>query len=435
MQVETHQKNTVDNPIHVIGTEASGPEKLPYHLQELIFSAENIAAPKRLIESISEWWVNSNVKSQFPEIFESDNPLELVLWLKGQSNQTIVIASGDPLWFGIGRHLIESLPSSRLIFHPSTSSLQLAFARLGRSWQDASWISLHGRDSAPLANSLQQRPKSLAILTDPSRGGVEEIRQYLRASGLERSYELWICERLGHPLERIQRIRPRDELANDLHPLNLVVLLSEQPSAPEPKDLPLFGIEDGIYLQHEDRPGLMTKREIRIQLIADLELPEEGVLWDIGAGVGSVGLEALRIRPSLQLLAIERRTGASALIQANAKRLFVKPPKIIESEALRALSDANIPKGLANPDRVILGGGGLDRKKILEIIINRLTPGGVVVIPLVTLEAVSELTAILKASKCQLSISQHQPWRGVPLAHGTRLAPVNPVFILKGKVF
>ncbi len=435
MQAETDQKNTAENPIHVIGTEPSGPAKLPYHLQELIFSTEKIAAPKRLLESISRWWVNSNVKSQLPEFFASDNPLELVLWLREQNNQTIVIASGDPLWFGIGRHLIESLPSSRLIFHPSTSSLQLAFARLGRSWQDASWISLHGRDSAPLAQRLQQRPKSLAILTDPSRGGVEEVRKYLHASGLEKSYELWICERLGHPLERIQRVRPRDELATDLHPLNLVVLLAEQPSAPDPKDLPLFGIEDGIYLQHEDRPGLMTKREIRIQLIADLELPEVGVLWDIGAGVGSVGLEALRIRPNLQLLAIEKRTGARALIEANAKRLFVNPPEIIESDALRALSDANLPKGLAKPDRVILGGGGFDRKKILEIIINTLTPGGIVVIPLVTLEAVSELTTILKTSKCQLSISQHQPWRGVPLANGTRLVPVNPVFILKGKVF
>ena len=80
-------------------------------------------------------------------------------------------------------------------------------------------------------------------------------------------------------------------------------------------------LDYGLFLQHDDRPGLMTKREVRVQVLADLELPARGVLWDLGAGVGSIGLEALRLRPSLALWALERRGGSAALIAANAERL------------------------------------------------------------------------------------------------------------------
>ena len=90
---------------------------------------------------------------------------------------------------------------------------------------------------------------------------------------------MWICERLGHPKERIRKILPKSDLPSDIDPLNLVILIAKEPSNPPKKSLPLFGIKDGEFIQNEDRPGLMTKREVRIQLLAELELPETGVLW------------------------------------------------------------------------------------------------------------------------------------------------------------
>ena len=433
MQGKNNQANRTTNPVHIIGTDASGLEKIPSHLKKIILSTNQIAAPKRILDTISDWWVNTNPHKHSPELFPSDKPKELIEWLQKQTNQTVVLASGDPLWFGIGKCLIDSLPENRLIFHPSISSLQLAFARLNRSWHDASWISLHGRDPSPLAKRLQGRPKALAILPDPSRGGAQEVRQYLRSAGLERSYAFWICEQLGHKEERIQRLLPSQELTTDLHPLHIVVLISQESSTDASESLPLFGIDDGVYTQHPTRPGLMTKREIRVQLIADLELPYEGVIWDIGAGVGSIGLETLRIRPKLQLLAIDKRVGTAKIIQKNANKLSVNPSKIIENEILETLAESNLPEKLKFPDRVILGGGGSDRNKILKILIRQINPGGIIVIPLVTLEAVSQMVSILKASKCKLSVGQHQHFRGIPLADGTRLSPMNPIFILKGK--
>jgi precorrin-6Y C5,15-methyltransferase (decarboxylating) len=340
----------------------------------------------------------------------------------------VLLASGDPLWFGIGRLLLQRFPAAQLRFHPAPCSLQLAFARLARPWQDASWISLHGRDPEALAARLQQRPAALAVLTDPSRGGAAEVRHLLRASGLEAAYGLWLCERLGHPAERVLRLAPEAPLPADLDPLHLVVLIAE-PLAPvaKPQALPLFGLADGLFLQHADRPGLMTKREVRIQLLAELQLPEQGVLWDIGAGVGSVGLEALRLRPALAAWFVEQRGGSAALIAANAERLGVRPAGVLEGRAPAALA------ALPDPDRVLLGGGGRDRGALLAAVLQRLRPGGVVVIPLATVEALAELRPALEQAGLAVAVSQYQAWRGAPLADGTRLTPLNPVLVLRGE--
>jgi precorrin-6Y C5,15-methyltransferase (decarboxylating) len=339
----------------------------------------------------------------------------------------VVLASGDPLWFGIGRQLLQRLDPALLRFHPAPSSLQLAFARIGRPWQDAAWISLHGRDPEALALRLQQRPPALAVLTDPGQGGAGSVRRLLAASGLEACYALWLCERLGHPQERVQRLGPADPLPADLDPLNLVLLVAEPPPPPAAAALPLFGLPDGVFLQHADRPGLMTKREVRIQLLADLELPATGVLWDVGAGVGSVGLEALRLRPQLQLWALEQRGGSAELIRANAQRLGVQPAGVVEGRAPEALA------ALPDPDRVLLGGGGRDRLALVQAVVARLRPGGVLVVPLATVEALAELRPALEQAGLGVAVSQLQAWRGAPLADGTRLTPLNPVLVLRGQ--
>ena len=420
--------------IHVIGINPLGLDSLSTTLQELVLSGKRIAAPKRIIDSLQSWWIKKNTRNPIPELFQSDKTSKLISWLEKTNEKTILLASGDPLWFGIGRLLLEKIPQERLFFYPSPTSLQLAFARIKHPWQDASWISLHGRDPLPLAKQLQQRPNSLIILTDPNRDGAREVQKFLQASGLENNYAFWILEKLGHPNERINKILPNQEIPKELDPLHLVALIKETTENSKKEVLPLFGINDGFFKQYEDRPGLMTKREIRVQLLADLELPEEGVIWDICAGVGTIGLEALRIRPKLKLLSLDKRAGSKKMIQINASRLGVHPTSIYETEALKILSTKNLPTSLSNPNRILLGGGGSSRIPILKAILQYLNPGGIIVIPLSTLQAVPQIEEILKSVDCQLSISQFQSYRGVPLSDGTRFSPMNPVFVIKSKI-
>ena len=404
--------------LHVIGTTAAGLAGLAAPQRLLVDGAACIAAPSRLQPQLP----------QAAEWLNTDQPQAAIerLQQRLQAGETaVVLASGDPLWFGIGRLLLQTIPAEQLQFHPCPCSMQLAFSRLKRPWHNARWVSLHGRDPEALTAALQQRPDALAVLTDPSRGGAAEVRQILAAAGLEAAYAVWLCERLDHPDERLQQLRPTDPLPVDLDPLHLVVLLAE-PQPLSPAQLPLFGIDDGVYLQHADHPGLMTKREVRIQLLAELNLPAQGVLWDLGAGTGSVGLEALRLQPNLQLYAIERRSGAVPLIEANAQRLGVQPAAVLQGDAAALMAE------LPSPDRVLLGGGGRSRVALLEQLLPRLAAAGVVVIPLATLEALTELRPVLERHGLRVSLQQLQISRGVPLASGTRLAPLNPVLVLRG---
>tara|TARA_Y100001968_G_scaffold280565_1_gene277183 strand:- start:51670 stop:52965 length:1296 start_codon:yes stop_codon:yes gene_type:complete len=419
--------------INVIGVNTSEIDNLAPQFQELIIAAERIAATERILPEIMQWW-GKKIKKPLPEFFSIEKTQDLILWIKKQNKRTVVLASGDPLWFGIGRLLLKSFPAKNLTFHPSPTSLQLAFSRLKHPWQATDWISLHGRDPYPLGKLLQKRPDSIGILTDPSRGGAKEVKDFLRSSGLEKNYAFWIFEQLGHLNEKITRILPTDEISDELDPLHLVVLIKENKIAIQEKDLPLFGLEDGVFNQYQDRPGLMTKREIRVQLLSDLELPEKGVIWDICAGVGSIGLEALRIRPELKLLSVDKRAGCEKLIQDNAKLLSVKPNAILEADALNLLKNQHIPKTLNEPNRVLLGGGGNHRSEILLEVLKRIAPSGVIVIPLATLEAIPEIQNVVKTFNCLSSVSQHQSYRGTSIGKGTRLAPVNPVFVFKIKM-
>jgi precorrin-6Y C5,15-methyltransferase (decarboxylating) len=412
----------------VLGCDAGGIAGLAPGWRHQLLAADLLAAPRRLLPELEV--LLAGAAANGPELIASDRPAELLPRLRralAAGERALLLASGDPLWFGIGRLLLQELGPERLRFHPAPSSLQLAFARLGRPWQDAAWVSLHGRDPEPLAAALQKRPRALAVLTDPACGGAAQVRTLLRASGLEAAYAVWLCERLGHPAERVLRLAPADPLPADLDPLHLVLLLAEPPPPPAATSLPLFGLDDGLWLQHDDQPGLMTKREVRIQLLAELDLPAEGVLWDVGAGVGSVGLEALRLRPALALWAVERRAGGAALIAANAARLAVRPAGVLEAAAPAVLAD------LPDPDRVLLGGGGRQRREVLAATLPRLRPGGVVVIPLATLEALAELRPLLEQAGLVVRVGQIQAWRGAPLAEGTRLAPLNPVLLLSGR--
>jgi precorrin-6Y C5,15-methyltransferase (decarboxylating) len=164
---------------------------------------------------------------------------------------------------------------------------------------------------------------------------------------------------------------------------------------------------------------------VRVQLLADLDLPASGVMWDVGAGVGSVGLEALRLRPRLELWAVERRLGGAALIRANARRLGVRPVAVMEGVAPEALAE------WPAPDRVLIGGAGRARRQVVQAVLPVLKPGGRIVVPLATLEGLAPLREQLEEARMEVAVSQLQAWRGVPLADGTRLAPLNPVLVVK----
>ena len=143
-------------------------------------------------------------------------------------------------------------------------------------------------------------------------------------------------------------------MPSDISSLNIVILTKTKKNYTN-SNLPLFGISDHIFKTFDDRPNLLTKREVRVQILADLELPKNGVIWDIGAGCGSIGLEALKLRPNLDLFCIDKRIGSKALILENSKRLGVHPKFIFEEDINHTLN-VKILTSFEKPNRLVIGG-------------------------------------------------------------------------------
>jgi len=214
--------------------------------------------------------------------------------------------------------------------------------------------------------------------------------------------------------------------------LNIVVLTKTKINYSN-NNLPLFGISDNIFKTFDDRPNLFTKREVRVQILADLELPKNGVIWDIGAGCGSIGLEALKLRPNLDLFCIDKRFGSKALIQENSKRLGVKPKFICEEDINNILNTKNLSP-FEKPNRLVIG--GCDKKTKLQIINSLhqcMSMGDIIVIPIINIQTINELKEQLEDKNFETNLNLIQTYKSLGISEGMRFEPNNPVFLLKGK--
>jgi len=194
----------VNRKIHVVGINSYKFEYLSFKLQNLLLEIENIAVPNSYLEEINSWCESSLSKKK--SFFSSKSNNELVQWLRSQKNDVILISRGDPLWFGIGRILLENFSKDELNFYPSNTCIQLAFSKLKIPWQDAVNLSMHGRDSTRLVEALKARPSSLAIITDSDNRSLEIIKKNLSELSLIDFYDFWLCEEIGIDNENIIKL-------------------------------------------------------------------------------------------------------------------------------------------------------------------------------------------------------------------------------------
>ena len=360
-------------------------------------------------------------------------------YLSHHSDPTVVIlTSGDPLFFGLGRLLLSAFPEDWLWFYPHPSSVQLAFSRLKLPWQDARLISALGRSFDALTLALQQNAAKYAVLTDIIHHPVA-IARLIESLDLPVSYQLWVCENLGGSEERVRQFIPAalaqtDGQVSAFAPLNVVVLVGQTGAVDgvDCSQLPPFGLKDSCFLTFPDRPGLMTKREVRILALAELALLPEQTLWDIGAGTGSLSIELARLQPSAQIYALEKTAMGASLIQQNCDRFGVNSVQVIHGAAPQAL------ERLPAPDRVFIGGSGGNIAAVLKLCGDRLHPGGRIVAAIATVETLAEVSLWLQnLSKSNLSgfnwnhqLLQVQLSRSVAVGDFTRFAPLNPVTLL-----
>ncbi len=391
--------------IQVVGMGLAGWDSLAATSQRLLHGAAVIAGTAAQL-------------ARLPTLAARQQPLEgsVNTWLDTlqaiPERPLVILTSGDPLFYGLGRLLQQHF--SDLSFHPAVSSVQLACARLGLPLQSAEVISIHGREPESLIACLKRYPEAVVILTDAGYPPLA-IANLLETLQLPITYQLWVCSRLGATDEQVVCWQPDTELL----PEPLIVVLRQVPRA-APTTVPQLGIADRDWLTFTDRPGLLTKQPLRCLTLGLLQLPPTGVFWDVGAGAGTVAIEMARLSPQAQIYAIEKVAIGVSLIQQNCERFGVTNLSVIEGRAPAALAD------LPAPDRVFVGGGGSDLAAILAVCQS--CP--VIVVNCATLEACLTAQTALSSSH-QVSISHVQITQSAPIGQGTRFAPLNPVWLVQ----
>ncbi len=348
-----------------------------------------------------------------------------------RNEPVVVLATGDPLCHGIAGHLLRAIGADRCRVLPAPSTLQLAFARFGLPWQGARILSIHGRDSGEwkpgngpdhgLYRLLQacRHEALIGLFTSPDNGP-DRVARMLLAEGLGDRFELYVAERLLQAEERLAG--PLSPAAADRKFVDPnVVLLRRIDDRPAPV---LFGLDDEAYRQRRPDRGLITGREVRAVSLARMQLRRDSIVWDIGAGSGSVGLEAARLCPEGHVFAIEKNPEDHAIAAANRRALEIHN---------HSLHLGTAPDGLAwwpAPDAVFIGGSGGRMEALIDTALERLTAGGWLVMNLIALENLHRATARLDALDARWDLTQLQASRSRPILTMHRLQAENPVWIV-----
>ncbi len=326
-----------------------------------------------------------------------------------------VLADGDPLFFGIGRVLLARFGPDRLAFFPNVTAVAAAAARCARPWQDLPAVSLHGRDDPTPLFATLVRHGAAAVYTD-ARNTPAAVAALLLDRGGD-AFAMTVLEDLGLPGERVRRFSLPEAAGLECSDLNVAVI-----ERTRPPEVPLgLGLADEALLR---RDAVFTKGPARAASLAALSPRPGDVVWDVGAGVGTVALEASLLCPGGPVFAVERDPDRHALLARNIRRTGALTVTPVLGEAPEALA------GLPDPDRIFVGGGLSSRPDLLPGLIGRLRPGGRVVINAVLLGSLHRAMETLSRMGLPFTLTQLQAATAAPLAGDLRLAADNPVCIL-----
>jgi len=333
--------------------------------------------------------------------------------LAAETRPVAVLASGDPLWYGIGPLLVQRLGPGRVTIYPNLSAAQLAFARLGLAWQDATFLSAHGRPLAGILPEALTATKAV-ILTDDTNTPAVIASALLDAGSDDARAEVF--EHLGGPAERRWSGTLSALAGQTFASLNLMVVLRERPARPWP-----LGLPDDAYAHAR---GLITKAEVRAVSVAKLALRPRAVVWDVGAGCGSVSIEAAALAQGGRVFAIERDGAQLGYLRENCARFGAGNVTVVEGAAPAALA------GLPPAGAVFIGGSGGHLPGILHTVFLTLHPEGRCVLNLVSLEHLQAALATARTAGWRTDVTQVSVARSVDTAGLTRLAAENPVFVV-----
>ncbi len=444
--------------IRIIGI---GYRPLDRKAKDALLQSDVVLTNSRLLEVFRSYEEHDKVKDRIKVI---DNVHETIDYIKtevqkGKSSQgkdgtsalprfrTIsLLASGDPMFFGIGRVITEEFDRDIVEIYPDLSSVQTAFSRIKEAWNGAFLMSVHGGPDPSKRRKLEYamsdiplllaRHNKLAILTDKENNPSVIAKTLSESFALPHSsasaLTMYVCERLGYPDEKIVRGTPEEIAGMSFTYPNVVVIVRDKNNPPLHKG-GQGGVtgHEGIFLGLRENEifhskGLITKDEVRAVAIHRLRLPQKGVLWDIGAGSGSVSIESARLCPGLEVYSIEKDKEQIRNISENRSGFDAISVRIVTGEAPGALKD------LPPPDRVFIGGSSGRMDAIIHMISEKMV-SGIVVVNAATIETLNEAVQGLEKNNFTIEISEVSISRSKMIGGKRHMSALNPVFIIVGR--
>jgi precorrin-6Y C5,15-methyltransferase (decarboxylating) len=390
--------------IKLIGIGDNGQESLLPQYAQWIEESEVLVGGERILS----FFPNYSGK----KIVIKGGLKKVVEQLQDETRPTVVLASGDPLFYGMGGYLSSKI---NMEVYPYFSSIQLAFAKMGESWQDAFLVSIHGRSMKGLAQRIDGKAK-VALLTD-SENSPNQLAKYLLSFGMT-EYRAFVAENLQGEAEESGWFELDEMTEREFSPLNVVILKrkSEGPSWS-------LGIEDEEFSQRKPDKGLITKKEIRVLSLHALKLRKNSIVWDVGTCTGSMAIEAAKLASEGQIFAIEKNEPDLENCYQN-QRKFRTDITAIHGKA---------PQGLEtfpDPDAIFIGGTGGEMAELINTCCKRLKVGGRIVLNAATIENLYRANEAFAEAGFHTSIMHAQISRSKPILGMNRFVPLNPVYII-----
>ncbi|MBF0101595.1 MAG: precorrin-6y C5,15-methyltransferase (decarboxylating) subunit CbiE [Desulfobacterales bacterium] len=408
--------------ISIIGMGLTKEDLTTKHL-DIIQQADVLIGAKRHLSYFDDYTCEKREISK--DLFE------LITYLKrclSDSNvdakqSLVILASGDPLFYGIGSFLIHALDPEHVKIYPNITTVAAAFSRIKEPWQDVYTLSCHGRPNPPDWENILKTYQTIAVFTDRINTP-PAIASSLIQQGYT-DYTMCVFEQLGMPQERFQWYTIADAVKIHCTEPNLVVIkrITQKDRDDQQYEIQL-GMPDHMFLHDA---GCITKPEIRTVVISKLKLNNPKLtLWDIGSGSGSVAIESSLFLNQGRIIAVEKQKHRVQQIQKNLERFQTTSIEVI---------NAKFPEGidpLPNPDRVFIGGGGEGLEEIIRQTAMRLSPNGILVVNTVVIEHMHAAYQCLKQLQFNPEMIQLQINRSTSMPHGERFMAENPVWILSG---
>ncbi len=398
-------------PLVVMGMGQS-KEDVPSSYRSILTGADVVIGGRRLLAQMGEMSASKMVLA--PPLSSS---ISLIKGLIEDGKKVVVLCDGDPLLFGLGNRLVREFPPSCLWILPNVSIPQRAGAYLGISVKEMELVSLHGREDVfPLLNSISKNQWT-GVYTDHIHSPSFIAGLVLDKGISGGDVKMHVFERLGWKGESYEVYLPSQCLNRAFKEPNFVIL--ERTPWPPP-EMPHLGMEEGLFVSDG---GQITKSEVRSLCVATLSPLDNKVIWDLGAGCGSVSVEIMAISNNARVYAVEKEKTRVEMIKENRRRFGLYSLEVIWGDIIEVIPS------LPSPHRIFIGGGLSDGIEILEMAWERLLQGGKVVISLVLMQTLYRCMEFCEKRDISFQVKALHLDRGEPLGRGMRFVPLNPVII------